>query len=108
MLIEFEQDYLQELYSEGKTQNKKIRLPPSVIKQYKNTIDKLRNAKRIEDLYQIKSLNYEKKSGNLKGLEAVRVNMQYRIEFKSRIEGEEPNIITICSITELSNHYKKR
>lgn len=108
MLIDFEQDYLEELYTEGKTKNRKYRFQPSVIKQYKNTIDKLRNAKRIEDLYPIKSLNYEKKSGDLKGIEAVWVNNQYRIEFKSRTQGEEPNIITICAIIELSNHYKKR
>jgi len=106
MLIEFEQEYLEELYTEGKTSNKKFRLQPSVIKQYKNTIDKLRAARRIEDLYPIKSLNYEKKSGNLKGIEAVRVNMQYRLEFISRIEGNEPEIITICSIIDLSNHYE--
>lgn len=108
MQIEFEQTYLEELYTEGKTKNKKYRFQPTVIKQYKNTIDKLRNAKRIEDLFPIKSLNYEKKSGDLKGIEAVWVNKQYRIEFVSRTECEEPDIITICSIIELSNHYKKR
>jgi len=96
MQIEFEQTYLEELYIEGKTKNKKYRFQPTVIKQYKNTIDKLRNAKRIEDLYPIKSLNYEKKSGDLKGIEAVWVNKQYRIEFLSRTQGEEPDIITIC------------
>lgn len=106
MLIEFEQEYLEELYTEGKTRNKKIRLQPAVIKQYKNTIDKLRAARRIEDLYPIKSLNYEKKSGNLRGIEAVWVNKQYRIEFISRIEGNEPEIITICSIIDLSKHYE--
>lgn len=42
-------------------------------------------------------------SGDKKGTESVRVNDQYRIEFKS----SESEGITICSITELSNHYKK-
>ena len=74
--------------------------------RYKNTIDKLRGVTRIEDLYVFKSLNYEKLIGDKKGLESVRVNQQYRIEFYSRQEGEDPNVITICSIIELSNHYK--
>jgi toxin HigB-1 len=108
MIIEFEKVYLEELYCHGKAKNKKYRFPPTVIKQYKNTIDKLRVANRIEDLYLIKSLNYEKKKGDLKGIEAVWVNKQYRIEFRSSIEGEEPNVITICSILDLSTHYKKR
>lgn len=106
MEIEFEEDYLEELYEDGKTRGKKHRFQPPVIKKYKDTIDRLRAAKRIEDLFVIKSLNYEKLSDDKRGIESVRVNDQYRIEFVSRIEGEEPHTITICSITELSNHYK--
>ena len=106
MEIEFEKDYLRELYEIGKTSNKKYRFQPSVIKQFKNTIDKLRNANRIEDLFPFKSLNYEKLLGDKAGLESVKVNQQYRIEFYHKIKGEEPNTITICAIVELSNHYK--
>ncbi len=106
MEIEFEQDYLRELYEEGKAKGKKYRFQPSIIKKYKSTIDTLRVAKRIEDLFLFRSLNYEKLIGDKKGLESVRVNQQYRIEFRTRTEGEEPDIITICSIVELSNHYK--
>lgn len=106
MKIIFEEEYLEELYSEGKAKNKKYRFQNSVIKKYKETIDKLRNAKKIEDLFPMKSLNYEKLIGNKKGLESVRVEQKYRIEFKTVIEGEEPYTITICSIIELSNHYK--
>lgn len=105
MEIEFEEEYLKRLYCEGKS-DKKHRFQPAIIKKYKETIDRLKAAKRIEDLFPIKSLNYEKLSGDKNGLESVRVNDQYRIEFVSRIEGEEPKTITICSITELSNHYK--
>lgn len=106
MEIEFEKDYLRELYEVGKSRNKKYRFQPSVAKQFKSTIDKLRNANKIEDLFPFKSLNYEKLVGDKAGLESVRVNQQYRIEFYSRITAEEPEIITICSIVELSNHYK--
>lgn len=106
MRIEFDKDYLEELYSEGKTKSKKYRFQPQIIKKYKQTIDRLRAAKKIEELFPIQSLNYEKLSGDKMGIESVRVNDQYRIEFVSRIEGVEPHTITICSITELSNHYK--
>jgi toxin HigB-1 len=105
MIIEFEKEYLRELYEEGKSRNKKYRFQPTVVKQYKNTIDKMRPAKRIEDLFLLRSLNYEMLTGR-NGLQSVRVNDRYRIEFYTRTVGEEPEIITICSITELSNHYK--
>lgn len=106
MKIAFEKEYLEQLYTKGKASGKKYRFPKKVISKYKQTIDKLRAANRVEDLYPIKSLNYEKLIGDKKGLESVRVNQQYRIEFQSKIEGEEPDVITICSILELSNHYK--
>jgi proteic killer suppression protein len=107
MKIEFEKEYLRELYEEGKASGKKYRFQPQVIKQYIKTVDLLKNAPNTEFLYKFKSLSYEKKVGDLKGIEAVYVNLQFRIEFTSRIEGEEPDIVTICSLTELSNHYKK-
>lgn len=106
MIIEFEQEYLRELYEEGKASGKKHRFQPQVIKQYKKAIERLEIADKIEDLYHVGSLNYEKLSGDKKGLESVRVNDQYRIEFKSRKEGEDPQMLTICSIIDLSNHYK--
>lgn len=106
MRIVFEKDYLEQLYAEGKANGKKYRFPKGVISKYKQTIDKLRVANRVEDLYPFKSLNYEKLIGDKKGLESVRVNKQYRIEFRSTVEGKEPDTITICSIEELSNHYK--
>lgn len=106
MKIVFEKDYLEHLYTEGKAKGKKYRFPKGLISKYKQTIDKLRAADKVEDLYPFKSLNYEKLIGDKKGLESVRVNQQYRIEFKRTVEGEEPDTLTICSIIELSNHYK--
>ncbi len=66
MKIKFEKDYLKELYEEGKSKNKKYRFQKAVIVKYKNAIDKLRVANKIEDLYPIKSLNYEKLKGKKK------------------------------------------
>lgn len=106
MEINFEKDYLRELYENGKARSKKHRFQPRVIKKYIQTIDKLRVTKNTEDLYPIRSLNYERLIGDKKGLESVRVDGKYRIEFITTLEGEEPDSITICSIIELSNHYK--
>jgi len=39
------------------------------------------------------------------GLASVRVNDQYRIEFREILEGEK-TIAEVVSITNLSNHYK--
>lgn len=106
MEVVFKKDYLKELYENGKAKSKKHRFQPGVVKRYIQTIDKLRVAKNTEELYPIRSLNYEKLVGNKKGLESVRVDQKYRIEFFSSEEGEEPNRVTICSVVELSNHYK--
>ncbi len=106
MEIVFENEYLRELYEEGKTKNKKYRFQPSIIDRYKRVVDTLRNAPDTEFLYKLHNLNYEKLQGNKKNIESVRVNNQYRIEFRSYEEEREPNKVIICSLLELSNHYK--
>jgi len=106
VIIEFEKDYLRELYEEGKTKSKKYRFQPSEINQYKKAIDILRAVICVEDLYVFKSLNYEKLSGDKRGIESVRLNIQYRIEFTSKTTDYEPKKLTICSIIRISNHYK--
>jgi len=107
MQIEFDKEYLQELFDQGKTTDKKKRFQPGIIKKYIDTVNILRTAPNTEFLYKFKSLHYEKKGGDLGGIEAVWVNDQYRIEFISRMEEESLPVITICNILELSNHYKK-
>lgn len=107
MKIIFEKNYLNELFTSGKAKKKKYSFQPQVIKQYIKTVNILRAATNTESLYQFKSLHYEKKTGDLKSIEAVWVNDQYRLEFQTSIEGEDPNTITICSLLDLSKHYKK-
>lgn len=105
MEITFKKDYLRELFETGKTTDKKHRFQPHVINKYRKTIDILESVTGIEDLYKYNSLNYEVLKGDKKGLESVRVNDQYRIEFTTNIVVSE-TAITICNIIELSNHYK--
>ncbi len=105
MKIEFLETHLEELYTDGKAKNKKHRFQPQVVKKYIKKIDILRAVNKIEDLFVMHSLNYEVLT-NTEGRQSIRVDGQYRIEFYTKEEGEEPNTIIICSIADLSNHYK--
>ncbi|MDE6028603.1 MAG: type II toxin-antitoxin system RelE/ParE family toxin [Muribaculaceae bacterium] len=105
MKITFEKDYLRDLYEKGRCSGKKHRFQPHIISRYQLRIKTLENARKIEDLYPLKSLNYEVLKGDKNGLSSIRVNDQYRIEFTvTQVESE--NILTICNILELTNHYK--
>ena len=105
MEIKFDETYLEELFLTGKTTDKKYRFQPQIIKKYRKTIDVLESVAVVEDLFRYNGLRYEVLHGDKGGLESVRVNDQYRIEFKTaKIVSE--TVITICNIIELSNHYQ--
>jgi len=104
MIIEFDKEYLKELYEEGKCKNKKYKFQPQVVQKYQRRIDTMMAATRKEDLFPFHSLNFEALHGDKEGLFSIRVDSQYRIEFTLREETEP--IITIANIIELSNHYK--
>ena len=97
MIIEYDKPYLEELYTTGDIQSKKFRFPDQVKKKYVKVVTILDSVSRKEDLYRYNSLNYEALSGNKAGIESVRVNDKYRLEFTTRIEGEEA-IVTICRL----------
>lgn len=105
MEIKFEKKYLEELYLNGKTSDKKHRFQPQIIAKYRKTIDLLESLTIVEDLYRYHSLHYEVLVGDKMGMESVRVNDQYRIEFKTTKVVSEI-VVTLCNIIELSNHYK--
>lgn len=102
MEIRFEKDYLRELFYDGVTSDKHHRYQPDVVKRYIRVVNIMDSVEKAVDLFRYRSLHYEKLIGDKKGLESVRVNNQYRIEFRS----SEKDGITICNIEELSNHYK--
>ncbi|MCM1005558.1 MAG: type II toxin-antitoxin system RelE/ParE family toxin [Prevotella sp.] len=105
MIVTFEEEYLRQLYEDGKCKDKKHRYQPDIVRCYQKTIGFLLFAERIEDLWKQKSLNYEVLSGDKKGRSSIRVNDKYRVEFTVHINENEP-ILTICNVVELSNHYK--
>lgn len=102
MEISFEKEYLKELFYNGKTKDKQHRFQPDIVRRYINVVNILDSVEKTTDLYRYQSLHYEKLIGDKAGLESIRVNKQYRIEFTSSTEHD----ITICNIIELSNHYK--
>ncbi len=104
MIVTFNEDYLYELYSSGKS-DKKHRYQPQIIRKYIRVIDLMISEENILGLWKYNSLNYERLEGNMQGMSSVRVNDQYRIEFEEKVENGQ-TIATVCNITDLSNHYK--
>ena len=79
MFIEFDKDYLRELFEQGRTSDKKHRYQPEVIKGYQKAVASLKRAINVEMLYRLNSLNYEVLKGDKKGISSVRINRQYRL-----------------------------
>lgn len=103
MYIEYEKDYLEELYNVGKCKNKKYRFQKAVVTKYQKRIDTLMAATCIEDLFVFNSLNFEALDNDYY---SIRIDYHYRLEFKIREEGTE-KVITICTVTDITNHYQK-
>ena len=102
MEITFEKNYLRELFYDGEAKDKRHRYQPHIVRKYIRVVNILDSVEKVTDLFRYRALHYEKLMGDKAGLESVRVNDQYRIEFKSSANDG----ITICNIIELSNHYK--
>ena len=86
MVIEYDKDYLAELYHYGKCSNKKYRFQKQVVTKYQKRIDTLMAATRIEDLFVFNSLNFEALEN---GYYSIRIDYHYRLEFKIRLESSE-------------------
>mgnify|MGYP000858009795 CR=1 FL=1 len=106
MKVEFEKEYLRDLYETGKTKDKKHRFQPQVVNGYVKCVKALLRVIRMEDLFLIKSLNYEKLKGVKDGLSSVRINDQYRLEFYEISNPNNVFEIEICELRDITNHYK--
>ena len=105
MNVEFENKALEELYTNGATQDHQYkRLSNDIVKRFVKVVNYLKAVRRIEDLFLIKSLHYEKKKGDLNGVDAVWINDQYRLFFYS--SPDESGIIVNALIFEISKHYE--
>ncbi len=106
MIVTFEEEYLRELYEDGQTSDKKHRFQPQIIKKYTRVVDLMMEEANVMGLTKYGGLHYEHLHGDKEGLSSVKVNDQYRIEFREILEGDK-TIAEMVSLTELSNHYKK-
>ncbi|MCD8387004.1 MAG: type II toxin-antitoxin system RelE/ParE family toxin [Bacteroidales bacterium] len=104
MTVFFDQQYLADLYQTGDG-GKKHRFQLHIVKKYIQIIDLMKALEDVSGLLRYKSLRYEQLKGDKIGISSVRINDQYRIEFVEEREADKI-FTTICTITELSNHYK--
>jgi len=105
MTVTFEKEYLRELYENGQASEKKHRFQPQIVKKYTRVIDLMMEQTNVMDLTRYGGLHYEHLHGDKEGLSSVKVNDQYRIEFREILQ-ENKTIAELVNITELSNHYK--
>ena len=105
MIVTFQEEYLKELYQDGQVKDKKHRFQPQIVKKYTRIVNLMIEQKNVIGLTKYGGLHYEHLHGDKEGLSSVRVNNQYRIEFREILEGDK-TIAEVVNITELSNHYK--
>ena len=60
----------------------------------------------IEELFKFNALCYEKLKGDKKGLSSLRINDQYRLEFREILNSDNVLQVEICSLVDITNHYK--
>ncbi len=107
MKIKYDKPYLEELYETGQASDKKHRYQPQVVRGYVKCVKYLAAARRPEELFPIRSLNYEALSGDKNGLSSVRINLQYRLEFTVTTDSDtNETTITVCTLKEITNHYR--
>ena len=101
MIVEYEKEYLRELYETGKCTNKKYRFQRQVVAKYQKRIDTLIAATRKEDLFVFNSLNFEALANDFF---SIRIDYHYRLEFKLHEREGEP-VLIVCTVTDITNHY---
>lgn len=102
MIVEYEKDYLRELYENGRCKSKKYLFQAQVVVKYQKRIDTLMAATRKEDLFVFNSLHFEALDN---GYYSIRIDYHYRLVFTLHEMGSEP-VLTICTITDITNHYQ--
>jgi len=103
MLVKFENDYLQKIYT-GEPIKGKPKFSDIVISKFKKCVLILKNIESSVELSKFRGLNFKALKGNKNGIFSIRVDQGYRLEFK--LENDLIELTEIAIIEELSNHYK--
>jgi len=103
MRVIIEDEYLKALFVNGHSVGKP-RFNKEIEEKFIKRVIQIEQAANTNDLRALKSLHFEKLSGNLADKYSVRINDAFRIIL--RIEKDGNNIrVEIIYIEELSNHY---
>ena len=102
MVIEYEKDYLRELYESGVCKNKKYRFQKPVVQKYQKRIDTLMAATRMEDLFVFNSLNFEALDN---GYYSIRIDYHYRLEFNPSLISQNYFRLFLGVLAELTCWY---
>lgn len=103
MLATFATEYLEKLYHQQKLPGKP-KYDQKIIDVYIRRVDQFIAADNSNELRGLRSLHFEALKGDKQGLHSVRVNEQYRIEF--RLSYDQVERIEIALVEDLSNHYR--
>lgn len=76
MRFKFASKRLQEMYTEEKYLHK---YPPAVVDAFFDVMDFIDGAVSERDLYELKSLHFERLVGSRRGQSSLRLNKQYRL-----------------------------
>jgi len=90
----FKRKKLEELYYKEKGAQK---YPPEVVDAFFHVMSIIEAILDIRDLYQLKSLHFEKLKGKRKDERSVRLNKQYRLTMKLEMD-EKGNYLLILDI----------
>lgn len=103
MRVIIEDSYLAILYKEGKSAGKP-KFSRDIELCFIKRVIQMEQAPNTNSLRELKSLHFEKLSGELEGKYSIRVNKAFRIVFRIEKEGNNLRLEVIC-VEELNNHY---
>ena len=102
MDIEFQKQYLSDLYYTGKSNDKQHRFQPEVVRKYVRVVGILEAVSRMEDLFRFNSLHFEALN---ESDYSVRIDYHYRLVFQMEARPGE-TVFTIWKLEDITNHYK--
>jgi proteic killer suppression protein len=103
MRVVIEDEYLISLYTTGKSIGKpKFNL--EIERGFIKRVVQIEQAPNTNILRALKSLHFEKLTGDLEGKYSIRINLAFRIIFRIEKDGNNTRI-EIIYIEELNNHY---
>lgn len=92
MNVEFGDDDLREMYFDAQFTGGFSR---DIVKAYRKVMQYIVAAADERDFYAMKGLHYEKLKGNRRGDRSMRLNDQYRLIVRSKIQGDNRTVVVL-------------